>query len=485
MQSDTSQERLVELLERRQGSIRRLASLYLRESDDIEDAVQETCIQAWRAIDSLRSPKAFSGWLSTIARNVCLAMLRRRNSYRSAVSRLSDDVDLGPHVWGHDVLGSLLVEGLLDLLTETQRVAMVLHYLEGYSVGDVAKLRGVSVGTIKTTLSRARNTLRREMGIMEARPAGPVKINRRLSGYADAFDLSSPDRAYATHMNRRTDQPFWKDVEILEVLSDEKLLACVVGRLMGPGIRKPYDVRSFMCRGGEWENLGNDRLDSLEEARQVFARGQQRVVILQRILAGAAPTPEDVCLRIPETPGGRSIVGRVRGCSGRLRDMLVARQDDAWDQLVPVTSDGSFSFPSVSPGVHRATLFLAMNLRGRGVGSTEFEVGKGRSVRNVAIQMEPLAEVVAVVTDENGEPLEGLCLSATWQEDGTGLWVEGSRSDRVGSCYIFLPLNERLYLRATDGAGRRSMLGPLELTATHAERIDLGPIVVPVREEPA
>lgn len=48
----------------------------------------------------------------------------------------------------------------MQYLTEDQRLAVVLHYIEGYSVNEIAKITKVSVGTIKSRLARGRNKLK-------------------------------------------------------------------------------------------------------------------------------------------------------------------------------------------------------------------------------------------------------------------------------------------------------------------------------------
>lgn len=482
MTSSFDPEHFRRLLEAHRDRIYRVAAAYLRDGDVIEDAVQETWVKAWEAISALRSQEAFTFWLDSIARNTCLSILRSAKREQAVRSKLACEMDRTGQGIGADLETRRIADSLLDLLTEKQRAIMALHYLEGYKLDEIAAFKGVSPGTVKTTLSRARNTLRRKVGIMPTQTIIPVEINRKLSAYPKGFDLSEPDRAYATYMNLIADRPFWEEVDVLEVLTDGRFHAVVIGYLIGPDIRMRFDIRGFVRRGTEWENLGNDRRDSLTEAREIFQRTQQRIVVLRRLLEGDLPRPEDVCPPFRKRKDGVAVQGMAVLRKERFKDMLVARLDDEWDQLVPVQADGSFVFPSVAPGRHRATLFLAMNQRGHGVGAVDFVVEEGREVDAIRMEMEPLAEVHAVLTDEEGRPLKGFCLGATWRADGKGLWIEGSRSDGNGNCFTFLPLKECLYLKGIDGSGRRSMSQPVEIAANSEEQIDLGEVVVPLRE---
>jgi RNA polymerase sigma-70 factor (ECF subfamily) len=93
-------------LERHRRELTGYCYRMLRSGFEAEDAVQETMVRAWRAIDSYEGRAAFRSWLYRIATNVCLDMLRGRQ-------RRARPVDLGPSSpadIGH--LGAMLAENL-------------------------------------------------------------------------------------------------------------------------------------------------------------------------------------------------------------------------------------------------------------------------------------------------------------------------------------------------------------------------------------
>lgn len=119
---------------------------------DAEDALQEVlCKRLCRA-------PAFSGaeqersWLFRVAVNQCRDMLRRRR--RAGEVPLTEDIPLAEEDLG--------LWSLVRALPEPQRAAIHLHYGEGWSVEETARILGVSVSAVKMRLLRGRESLRRE-----------------------------------------------------------------------------------------------------------------------------------------------------------------------------------------------------------------------------------------------------------------------------------------------------------------------------------
>ncbi|MEA5013024.1 MAG: RNA polymerase sigma factor [Candidatus Limiplasma sp.] len=126
----------------------------LSNQEDCADAVQEALTRAWQKRDSLRSLKAFRSWLIQILSNVCKDMLRKRQKQRwvplegEALEALADDTS------GFSMLETL------QLLSPEHRTTVILYYLEGYRVRDIAEMMGTPAGTVKTRLMKARIYLR-------------------------------------------------------------------------------------------------------------------------------------------------------------------------------------------------------------------------------------------------------------------------------------------------------------------------------------
>ena len=130
----------------------------LSSQEDCADAVQEALTRAWQKRDTLRNLKAFRGWLVQILTNVCKDMLRKRQKQHYVPL---DDAALADTV-GEP--GNFAMTEALQLLSPEHRLAVVLHYLEGYKIRDIAQMLNTPAGTIKTRLMKARIDLRKAIG---------------------------------------------------------------------------------------------------------------------------------------------------------------------------------------------------------------------------------------------------------------------------------------------------------------------------------
>lgn len=128
----------------------RVAATQLRQRADREDAVQECLRKAWEKRHRLREERYLQTWVIRILLNECHTIQRRM-----ARTLPAEDV---PAVYRDDAAFPLK-EALLRL-EERYRVPILLHYLEGYSVAEVAAILRVPQGTVKTWLRRGREALR-------------------------------------------------------------------------------------------------------------------------------------------------------------------------------------------------------------------------------------------------------------------------------------------------------------------------------------
>jgi len=148
----------------------RLALSILGNEQDARDAVQDSCLLAWREVPRLREAGRFDAWLWRIAINACRTALRGRR--RMTVRQIAVD-DLPPGSEPVDP-GRPLAEGLsatdairraFRRLDADKRTILVLHYVEERSVTEVASLLGIPEGTAKWRLHAARHALERALEI--------------------------------------------------------------------------------------------------------------------------------------------------------------------------------------------------------------------------------------------------------------------------------------------------------------------------------
>jgi len=135
-----------------------IARLVLRDVHLAEDAVQESLIRAWRELPRLEDPDRFNAWLYRILVNACAdqGRVRRRWSSQLVILRSEPSTD--------DPQGVLADRDQLERgfrrLKPEHRVAIALHYYLGLSAPEIAETLGVPVGTAKSRLHYATETLR-------------------------------------------------------------------------------------------------------------------------------------------------------------------------------------------------------------------------------------------------------------------------------------------------------------------------------------
>ena len=134
--------------------IRRLAG------DDhlAQDLSQEAWIRAFEKLDLFRGEAAFGTWLYRLATNVALNRLRR--SARRGDVETEGGAPRSPPATDETVVNRRVLEQALDRLPPGYRRVLVLHDVEGWTHEEIASELGVSSGTSKSQLHKARARMR-------------------------------------------------------------------------------------------------------------------------------------------------------------------------------------------------------------------------------------------------------------------------------------------------------------------------------------
>jgi RNA polymerase sigma-70 factor (ECF subfamily) len=192
---------------------------------EADDAVQETMVRAWKAVDTFEGRSAVRSWVYRIATNVCLDMLRgrqrRARPMEMGPSSPADPSHLGQqlpeHMWVTPIADSRVVPEVgdpadlaeaketirlafvaaLQHLPARQRAVLILREVLRWQATEVAELLDTSVASVNSALQRARATLSSldlsaggAGGAGPAGPAGVVDADQQdlLARYVDAFE---------------------------------------------------------------------------------------------------------------------------------------------------------------------------------------------------------------------------------------------------------------------------------------------------------
>ena len=143
------EERFTALVREYQNLLWHIAYTMLHSEQDAADAAQEALLRAWRARGTFRGEASAKTWLTRILINVCKSM-RRRKLIFTPLTGLEEAPLAVDHAPLHDALKSL---------PDSLRLPLVLVYLEGFSVDEVAKSLSIPSGTVKSRLHRGRKEL--------------------------------------------------------------------------------------------------------------------------------------------------------------------------------------------------------------------------------------------------------------------------------------------------------------------------------------
>jgi len=198
---------------------------------EAEDAVQETLVRAWRAIDRFEGRSALRSWLYRIATNVCLSMLgasQRRARPMDLTPAQSADTPLPPplpeYMWIEPIPDSRVVPAggdpaetivaresvrlafvaALQHLPPRQRAVLILREVLRWKADEVAELLDTSVASVNSALQRARATIAATNAAAD-QPAEPMDDAQRalLDRYVEAFERYDMDSLNRHRRHRR------------------------------------------------------------------------------------------------------------------------------------------------------------------------------------------------------------------------------------------------------------------------------------------
>lgn len=135
----------------------RLALSYMKQKEDAEDIVQEVFTKYFCGFHLPMSGEQEKAWFIRVTINQCHDALRKR-SYR-----LHDSMEDMTEVVGGAVDEPDELFDVLQKLPDKYKDVIILHYLEGYSVEEVAKMLGLSTSATKMRLKRGREFLKEEL----------------------------------------------------------------------------------------------------------------------------------------------------------------------------------------------------------------------------------------------------------------------------------------------------------------------------------
>ena len=176
------------LVEKYGGRLLAVALRLLGSRPDAEDAVQLAFLRCYNGAGSYRPEWAVSTWLYRIVTNVCVDEMRRRAARERLNESIASVVPPGGASGAPDgLLGAARGGREIDLrrawprVPREARLLLALRYVDGLSYKELARIRGITVNTVKSQLARGKSILRAAIdeGIASAQPTGRFQGARR------------------------------------------------------------------------------------------------------------------------------------------------------------------------------------------------------------------------------------------------------------------------------------------------------------------
>jgi RNA polymerase sigma-70 factor (ECF subfamily) len=161
MEETVQKKEFIEAVRAAEDSLYRVGMAILRNEEDCADAVQEALLSAYQKLDTLRDKKYFKTWLTRIVINECYKLKKKNRGMISYEEYFMDNEQ------GKEDTSYTDLYQAISRLPEDIRISVILFYIEGFSILEIADMLETGENTIKSRLFRGRNQLRMMLGDKE------------------------------------------------------------------------------------------------------------------------------------------------------------------------------------------------------------------------------------------------------------------------------------------------------------------------------
>lgn len=152
--------------ERFAGKMLAVCTRYCANRDDAEEVMLDGFMRVFEKIEQFREEGSFEGWIRRIMVTESLMFLRKAKQWRQEVP--IDEVTVEPdYEWANTAVNENDLMRLVNQLPDGYRTVFNLYAIEGYTHAEIAEMLGISEGTSKSQLSRARMMLQANLKKME------------------------------------------------------------------------------------------------------------------------------------------------------------------------------------------------------------------------------------------------------------------------------------------------------------------------------
>ncbi|GAB3963088.1 sigma-70 family RNA polymerase sigma factor [Spirosoma harenae] len=152
--------------ERFSGKMMAVCTRYCANRDDAEEVMLDGFMRVFEKIDQFREDGSFEGWIRRVMVTESLMFLRKNKQWRQEIP--IEEVTVEPdYAWADTAVNEADLMRIVNQLPDGYRTVFNLYAIEGYSHAEIAESLGISEGTSKSQLSRARVLLQSNLKKLE------------------------------------------------------------------------------------------------------------------------------------------------------------------------------------------------------------------------------------------------------------------------------------------------------------------------------
>lgn len=136
---------------------------YANNSEDAQDLLQEGFIKIFRNLHRFRAEGSFEGWIRRVFVNTAIEHYRKKSAQLSSVSEKEENTIEDTDITALDSLAEKDILNLIQELSPGYKTVFNLYVVEGYSHKEIGDMLGISEGTSKSQLARAKAILQKKV----------------------------------------------------------------------------------------------------------------------------------------------------------------------------------------------------------------------------------------------------------------------------------------------------------------------------------
>ncbi|HSR61529.1 MAG TPA: RNA polymerase sigma factor [Robiginitalea sp.] len=144
----------------------------VKDSAEAEDIMQESFLSAFTKLHTFKGEVTFGAWLKRIVINNSIHQYRKGQKHQEvgleSVMYKVEDKDVTDADSGSTERMAQKVLETLKQLKDSYRISLTLHLIEGYDYEEICEITGMSYGSCRTTISRAKESLRKKLTLSES-----------------------------------------------------------------------------------------------------------------------------------------------------------------------------------------------------------------------------------------------------------------------------------------------------------------------------